>query len=69
MRLKRISNPYHPLEAGGGPLRAWTLRPRRPNRVTDVTRGKFDAIYCVLVVAAAVLVGIVKCTTCGPRGP
>jgi hypothetical protein len=34
-----------------------------------MSRGKIDAIYCVLVVAAAVLVGIVKCTTCGRRGP
>lgn len=35
-----------------------------------MSRGKIDAIYCVLVVTAAVLVSIVKCTACGgPKGP
>ena len=32
--------------------------------VLDDMNGKFDTVYCVLVVAAAVLVGIVKCTNC-----
>lgn len=33
-------------------------------------RDKLDAVYCVLVVAAAVLVGMVKCTVCGgPKAP
>jgi hypothetical protein len=26
--------------------------------------GKLDTVYCILVVATAVLVGIVKCTNC-----
>jgi hypothetical protein len=26
--------------------------------------GKIDTVYCILVVATAVLVGIVKCTSC-----
>lgn len=30
-----------------------------------VSKGKLEAIYCVLVVTAAVVVGIVRCTTCG----
>ncbi|WP_143154190.1 hypothetical protein [Rhodanobacter sp. OK091] len=32
--------------------------------VLDDMSGKLDTVYCVLVVAAAVLVGIVKCTNC-----
>lgn len=36
----------------------------------EVSKGKFEALYCVLVVAAAVLMGIARCTTCrGPRLP
>lgn len=30
-------------------------------------RNNLDAIYCVLVVTAAVLVSIVKCTACGAQ--
>ncbi|NYE28610.1 hypothetical protein HDE78_001566 [Rhodanobacter sp. K2T2] len=26
---------------------------------------KLDTVYCILVVATAVLVGIIKCTSCG----
>jgi hypothetical protein len=33
--------------------------------VLDNMNGKLDTVYCVLVVAAAVLVGILKCTNCG----
>ena len=31
-----------------------------------VPSSKLEAIYCVLVVATAVIVGIVKCAQCGP---
>jgi len=27
--------------------------------------GKLDTVYCILVIATAVLVGIIKCTNCG----
>jgi hypothetical protein len=27
--------------------------------------GKLDTVYCILVVATAVLIGIIKCTNCG----
>lgn len=41
----------------------------RPQRVFCM-KDKRDAIYCVLVVAAAVLVGIVRCTSCdGSKAP
>ncbi len=30
----------------------------------DDMNSKIDTVYCVLVVATAVLVGIVKCTSC-----
>lgn len=30
-----------------------------------MSRGKLDTIYCILVVTAAVLTSIVKCTICG----
>lgn len=30
----------------------------------DNMNGKIDTVYCILVVATAVLVGIVKCTSC-----
>jgi len=33
--------------------------------VSDDMNGKLDTVYCVLVVATAVLVGIIKCTSCG----
>jgi hypothetical protein len=33
--------------------------------VPDDMSGKLDTVYCVLVVATAVLVGILKCTNCG----
>ena len=33
--------------------------------VPDDMNGKLDTVYCILVVATAVLVGIVKCTHCG----
>lgn len=32
----------------------------------DVPSSKLEAVYCVLVVATAVIVGIVKCAQCGP---
>jgi len=32
--------------------------------VPDDMNGKLDTVYCILVVATAVLVGIVKCTNC-----
>jgi hypothetical protein len=32
--------------------------------VLDNMNGKIDTVYCILVVATAVLVGIVKCTSC-----
>jgi hypothetical protein len=32
--------------------------------VPDDMNGKLDTIYCILVVATAVLVGIIKCTSC-----
>ena len=32
--------------------------------VLNNMNGKIDTVYCVLVVATAVLVGIVKCTGC-----
>lgn len=32
--------------------------------VLDDMNGKIDTVYCILVVATAVLVGIVKCTSC-----
>lgn len=37
---------------------------QRPPWGIDDMSGKLDTVYCVLVVAAAVLVGIVKCTSC-----
>jgi hypothetical protein len=37
--------------------------------VLDDMSGKIDTVYCVLVVATAVLVGIVKCTRCGSSKP
>jgi hypothetical protein len=27
--------------------------------------GKLDTVYCILAVATAVLIGIIKCTSCG----
>jgi len=33
--------------------------------VDTTMRGKLEAIYCVLVVTAAVLVAAIKCTACG----
>ena len=33
--------------------------------IPDDMNRKLDAVYCILVVATAVLVGIVKCTNCG----
>lgn len=38
---------------------------QRSQRVPDDMSGKLDTVYCILVVATAVLVGIVKCTHCG----
>lgn len=36
----------------------------------DVMRNKLDVIYCVLVVAVAVLAGIRQCSGCGnPKAP
>ena len=32
--------------------------------VHDDMNGKLDTVYCILMVATAVLVGIVKCTNC-----
>lgn len=32
--------------------------------VPDDMNGKLDTVYCILVVATAVLVGIIKCTYC-----
>lgn len=31
----------------------------------DDMSSKLDTVYCILVVATAVLVGIIKCTSCG----
>jgi len=33
--------------------------------VPDDMSSKLDTVYCILVVATAVLVGIIKCTSCG----
>jgi hypothetical protein len=38
---------------------------QRSQRVSDDMSGKIDTVYCILVVATAVLVGIIKCTNCG----
>ncbi len=38
---------------------------QRSQRVPDDMSGKIDTVYCILVVATAVLVGIVKCPHCG----
>jgi hypothetical protein len=38
--------------------------------VLDDMNGKIDTVYCILVVATAVLVGIVQCTSCsGVKAP
>jgi hypothetical protein len=43
---------------------------RLPWGVLMLSKVKFDVIYCVVVVTAAVLVGIVRCNTCGgPKIP
>jgi hypothetical protein len=31
-----------------------------------VPSSKLEAVYCVLIVATAVIVGIMKCSQCGP---
>jgi len=31
-----------------------------------VPSSKLEAVYCVLIVATAVIVGIMKCAQCGP---
>lgn len=33
--------------------------------VPEDMSSKLDTVYCILVVATAVLVGIIKCTSCG----
>lgn len=33
--------------------------------IPDDMNGKLDRVYCILVAATAVLVGIIKCTSCG----
>ena len=50
-----------PVEIG---FASWRSAQKRLPRVFDVSKDKRDTIYCVLVVAAAVLVGIVRCTSC-----
>lgn len=43
---------------------------QRSRWISHDMRGKLDTIYCVLVVATAVLVGIIKCTNCSSfKGP
>ncbi len=37
---------------------------QRSKRVSDDMSSKLDTVYCILVIATAVLVGIVKCTNC-----
>jgi len=37
---------------------------QRSSWVPDDMNSKLDTVYCILVVATAVLVGIIKCTSC-----
>jgi hypothetical protein len=37
---------------------------QRSQREPDDMSSKLDTVYCILVIATAVLVGIVRCTNC-----
>lgn len=65
LRSKPISDLYHPYETGGVRLRVRALRNDALHTGERDMSCRADAVYCVLVVAAAVLLGIVKCAACG----
>lgn len=68
--MENSSATYHPSEVGWVPLRVSALRNDALYTGVRDMSCRADAIYCVLVVAAAVLVGIVKCAACGnPKIP
>jgi hypothetical protein len=69
--LKNITNPYHYDESS-----AYWFRVRHPamrcsSEMSSMMKNKVELIYCIMVVATAVMAGIVKCTaaaTCGNCG-
>ena len=68
---KIISYTYHSLEPSEYWLRVWHSATKCPPETFAMMKSKVELIYCIMVVATAVMAGIVKCTaatTCGNCG-
>ncbi|WP_423162440.1 hypothetical protein [Stenotrophomonas maltophilia] len=61
--MKEISNLYHSMKLGGSGFAHDAAPVAFLHEASRMMKSKVELIYCVMVVATAVLAGVMKCTT------